>query len=280
MARMIRLGLLGVALTALALGGCDRSAKSGAPQPGAKAGHLLGKLSDEHGKPLSNVTISIFGFSDKNEPVKREVTLAGPVSEYDIALPDGKYDTPTARIGVDYNDNWYDLPLAAADGTREWSEQGEARRGMVRDFVWKISGASPLGEAENPSGYWGGTIQFDKGGDLGDGATLEITLQPDGPLIDGSEGKALTFTRKLPWKRREDHYLLDIPIGKYIATGRKLFGSSPKPLRLVTYTIDPADFDQAPTKPMPRVTVEFECLQSKSGEYKLLVPNLVAFPPG
>ena len=279
---MIRTGLLALSLISLALAGCDRHAGSGAAPPGAKPGHLTGKLADAQGKPLSGVTISVFGFSDKGEMIKREVHIKGPASEYDIPLPDGKYDTPVARIGVEYNDQWYDLPLAAADNSREWSEQGQAQRGMVRDFVWKISGRSPFGESEDPTGYWGGTIQFDKGADIGEGSTIQITLQPDGPLIDGSAGKTITFTRKLPWKRREDHYLLDVPIGKYIATGKTLFGTNPKPLRLVSYTIDPTDVEASTNtpKPTPRVTVEFECTEVKTNQWKLLIPNLVAFPPG
>src|SRR5258706_1897645 len=279
MTRMIRLGFLGLLVAALAMCGCDRNSGSGGPPPpGAKPGHLTGKLSDARGGPLSNVTVSVFGFSDKGEPVTREVKLKGSASEYDIPLPDGKSNAPIARIGVDYNGRWYDLPLAAVDGTREWAEQKEPARGMVRDFTWRISGRAPSGEADSPLGYWGGTIQFDKAGDLGDGATIEITLKPDGPLIDGSAGQTLTFTRKLPWKKFEDHYLLDIPLGKYTASAKKLFGTNPKPLRLVAYTIDPENTKEAP-RPATSVTVEFECQEVKPGEYKLLLPNLVAFPP-
>jgi hypothetical protein len=279
---MSRTLLLSLTLAALALIGCDRNGSSATAPPGAKPGHLTGKLSDTHGKPLSGVTLSVFGFSPKGEMIKRDVHIKGPATEYDIPLPDGKYDTPVARIGVEYNDRWYDLPLAAADGTREWPQQGQASRGMVRDFVWKISGRAPTGEVEDPAGYWGGTIQFDKGADLGDTATLEITLKPDGPLIDGSIGQPVIFTRKLPWKHREDHYLLDVPIGKYTATGKTLFGTHPKPLRLVSYTIDPTNLDESANTPKPtsRVTVEFECTEIKTNQWKLLIPNLIAFPPG
>src|SRR6476660_7534328 len=87
--------------------GCDwRSGSSAPPPPGAKPGHLTGKLSDAHGRPLANVTVSVFGFSDKNEPIHRQAKVTGPAGEYDIPLPDGKYDTPVARIGVEYNDRW------------------------------------------------------------------------------------------------------------------------------------------------------------------------------
>src|SRR5260221_8405687 len=95
-------------LAAMALAACDRNTGSGGPPPpGAKAGHLTGKLSDAQGKPLSNVTVSVFGFSEGGEPVAREAKVAGPAGGYDIELPPGKYNTPTARIGVNYNERWY-----------------------------------------------------------------------------------------------------------------------------------------------------------------------------
>jgi hypothetical protein len=283
--QMIRnaLATLVLALMATALTACDdkNSGSGNSPPPGAKPGHLSGKLSDAQGKPLSNVTIHIFGFSDKGEPVDRAVTVKGPATEYDIQLPDGKYNTPSARIGLVYNDRWYDLPLASADGTRDWSDQQDSKRGMVRDFVWKISGKVPGADTSLPAAYWGGTIQFSKGAeDLGEIPTIEINLTPDGPLIDGSKGEPMQFVRKLPWTKQEDHYLFDVPIGKYTATARILFGSQPKPLRLASYTIDPTNPELPnPEKLPPKVPIEFQCQEVHPGEYKLLMPNLVAFPP-
>ena len=262
------------------LSGCDRDGGSGAPPPGAKPGKLVGKLVDASGKPLRNVTVAIFGFSDKGEPVNKEVTVAGPAGEYEMDLPAGKYNTPTARIGVDYNGRSYVLPLAAADGTREWTEQKSARTGMVRDFVWRISGPVPGGDPTAASGYWGGSIHFDKGADLGDVATIDITLTPDGPLIDGSEGQPLSFERKLPWKRQEDHLLPNVPLGRYVATAQLKYLTRPKPLRLASFTVDPKNLEvPTPDKLPTKVTVEFECREAKPGEWRVLVPNLVAFPP-
>jgi hypothetical protein len=277
------LGTLALAIVVVSGIACDRSgsgAGGGSQARPGKPGHLTGKLSDAQGKPLLNVTVSIFGFSDNGEPVTRETKVAGPAGEYDLELPSGKYNTPTARIAVDYNGRHYELPLAAADGTKEWLDQKESRTGMVRDFVWNVAGPVPGGDPLSPSGYWGGTIEFDKAGDLGDIAKIEITLRPEGPLIDRSEGKPVVFTRVWPWKKREDHYLLDVPLGRYTATAKILIGTRPKPLKLVSYTVDPANVDQAPPKMSTSVPIEFECKEVKPGEFKLMIPNLLAFPPG
>jgi hypothetical protein len=278
------MGLLVATVVCGGTWGCDRKGggSGGPPQAGAKPGHLVGKLADAHGRPLSNVTVMVFGFSDRGEPVTREKKVTGPAAEYDIELPEGKYNTPVARIDVDYNGRRYVLPLAAADGTREWLEQRESRGGMVRDFVWRISGPIPGGDPATPAGYYGGTIQFDKGEDLGDIATVEITLTPDGPLIDGNPGQPVTFTRKLPWRRHEDHYLFDVPLGKYTATAKLAFGSTPKAMRVWCYTIDPTRPDEelkTPEQLHAKATVEFIGIEPKPGEFRLLQPNLIVFPP-
>src|SRR5438105_811613 len=163
-ARLV-LGILALAIMALSGIACDRngSGAGGSQGRAGKPGHLTGKLSDAQGRPISNVTVSIFGFTDNGEPVTRETKVPGPATEYDLELPSGKYGTPTARIAVDYNGRHYELPLAAADGTKEWLDQKESRLGMVRDFIWKIAGPVPGGDPISPNGYWGGTIEFDKG---------------------------------------------------------------------------------------------------------------------
>jgi hypothetical protein len=276
-------GVRGVLLLVLAMAGagCDWSGKGkeAAPQPGARAGYLTGKLADARGGPLSDVTVSVFGFSDKGEPVSRSVFVRGPAREYALELPPGKYNTPTARIEVDFNERRYNLPLGSADNTREWTEQRNSASGLVRDFVWRISGPTPGGNPQNPTGYWGATVHFDKQGELGDYANVEVTLTPDGPLIDGSEGDVKRFERRIPWKRHEDHYLLDVPIGRYVATVKQTIGARPRSLRVTCYTIDPARPDNDDMgRPGNTAVVEFECVEGKPGEFKVLVPNLIAFP--
>lgn len=272
--------LLAVLAAAVSIG-CDKFKSAPPAQPGAKPGHATGKLADAHGKPLTDVTLSFSAFLADNTAFAKEFPIKGPAGEYAIAVPDGMYNTPQGRVGAWYNDKWYDLPLAAADGSREWPAQRNSKQGLVRDFVWRISGLKPAGNPLEPGDYWGGAIHFDKGGDLGDFAKIEITLKPEGPLVDGSEGQTLVFVRELPWKRPQDHLLLDVPLGKYTATAKLLFGTRPKNLKLVAYTIDPQNPVEVPTpeKSTIAVTIEFQTQMVKPGEYRLLVPNLVAFPP-
>ncbi len=267
-------------LTLLLSYGCDNSGSSVPPPPGAKAGRISGKLADARGGPLSNVMIEISGFTTGGESVHKQVEIPGPATEFSIEVPEGQYSAPAAIIKPQYKDRVYAFPLAAVDGAKEWPEARSSKKGLVRDFVWKISGTKPegMGAALEPSGYWGGAVQFETGADLGDYAQFEITLKPDGPLIDGSQGKDLVFTKKLPWKRAEEHYILDIPFGRYIASVKLVYGTKPRPLKLVCYTIDPEFPDQVPEKTALTAILEYEVKKMKDGTMKLMTPIMVVFP--
>jgi len=79
--------------------------------------------------------------------------------------------------------------------------------GGVRDFVWRLTGPTPQG-----GGAYGGTVNIyiDFSGDLTiDPQYVQLTLTPDGPLVDGSTGTVVTGT---------GDRLDDVPVGRYVAT--------------------------------------------------------------
>ncbi|HYE17151.1 MAG TPA: hypothetical protein VEA69_01840 [Tepidisphaeraceae bacterium] len=277
---MIQRALMSVMITAVVLmGGCDKGT-SGPADPRAKAGRVVGTLADARGGPLSNVTVRVRGFTRGGDAVDKTFEVKGPAKGYEFELPDGTYSTPEAVVTAEYHNRTLVFPLAPADGATEWLEARDAKAGLVRDFVWRISGARPAGVGNplDPTGYWGSAVVFDLGGDFGDTANFEVTLKPDGPLVDGSEGGPLTFVRRIPWRRHEDHFLLDIPTGRYTATAKLLYGNRPKALKLISYTIDPANPDAAPTSSALSATVEFETRKDKSGRDVQATPSIVVFP--
>ena len=283
--RAIGFGLTAVLLAALS--SCDDRKSTGATH------QITGKLSDEAGKPLSNVKVSVFGYPKGNQETFAQVLeVAGPADRYSVDVPEGTYEAPRANVSVTYHGRKYVLPLAAADGTRDWGEQKESKTGLVRDFVWRVSGTRPtvLGESKEAAGFWGAAINLDKGADVGDFGTIEVTLTPDGPLIDGSAGKVLTFKRVIPWQKHEDHLLTDVPIGRYVASA-KIFASGSdkaKALRLVVTGGNPTKVDESSSgSTAEKVVVEFEQAEAKPGvgaggapgqEPKLYVPSLLVFP--
>ena len=275
---------LGIGWLLAGLCACDE-------QKGPAATHqITGRLSDQSGKPLSNVKVSVFGYPRGNQETFSHVAeVPGPADRYSIDVPEGTYDAPRASIDVTYNGRKYMLPLASSDNTRDWGEQKDSTGGLTRDFVWRISGPRPsgMGDAKEVATFWGASINLDKGADIGDFGTIEVTLTPDGPLIDGSAGKVLTFKRVIPWQKHEDHLLTDVPIGRYTATAKIFASGSDKarPLRLVAASGNPAKVDESSSggATASNVVVEFEQADAKPGatpgqEPKFYMPSLLVFP--
>jgi hypothetical protein len=264
---LVRIAIICIAVFVL---GCDRG------DPDAKH-NVTGKVSDAQGKPLAGATVAISGFPRKGEANTFTATTAAD-GKYSIEVPSGTYDAPQATITRDLDSKTLILPLHPADGKKDWGEQRDSRNNLTRDFVWKISGAKPqgVGKPEDHTGWYGGCINVEKGGDVGDTVTLEFTLTPDGPLIDGTPAKPITITRRLPWKKHEDHLLMDIPIGRYTITARIPQEKKPIPLRLtLTY---PTKLEDVPEGTANSVSVSFEQHEARKGEREWLVPLLTVYP--
>lgn len=82
--------------------------------------------------------------------------------------------------------------------------------GAIRNFTWKVSGTRPDGTS-----YYGSFVYV-----YGDYTTanfnvddVELTLTPEGPLIDGSTGEAVV-------RQPEGGQIVDVPIGRYTISGR------------------------------------------------------------
>ena len=85
--------------------------------------------------------------------------------------------------------------------------------GAVRNFVWKLSGATPGG-----TGFYGSDVAvYSEPGSAFGMEEVEITLTPDGKLIDGNAGTPIT-KGLIDIGGGEDD--CDVPIGKYIITRR------------------------------------------------------------
>ena len=82
--------------------------------------------------------------------------------------------------------------------------------GAVRNFIWQLSGPTPDG-----SGDYGATVYVYGEYASGDFEVdnVELTLAPEGLLIDGSTGQTLTQTPV-------GGEINDVPIGRYTVSGR------------------------------------------------------------
>lgn len=239
------------------------------PASRVKPGYIVGRVVDTHGKPIAGAHIDIWGVTQAGQNVNMSFRTQAD-GTYSVKMPDGQYETE-AWFSKQYNGGQYHIDLAPSNNS---TAEQDSRPGIVRDFTWRLTGHGPWTDS-NPADpgavYWGGWIRFwgVKPGDdtfelkTPPGSTLEVTLTPVGPLIDGSNGKTLVFKHQLaksplynnPIKDRE---WLDIPIGKYTVSAKEVLpDGSVQPLKVsARWEGGGPTFGSEPA-PAPSMTIEF-----------------------
>ncbi|WP_019012110.1 carboxypeptidase-like regulatory domain-containing protein [Deinococcus aquatilis] len=165
---------------------------------------MTGVVKNAQGQPVPGVEV----FADNTVYYDMNVvTKTDARGRYRIELP---HDVGTWRPGAtlerDYHGERFRMTLYPNDKA---AFQGSV--GAVRDFIWKLSGpheGGVLGEQMNV--FHGDGIAY---GDL------IVTLTPEGPLIDGSQGKVLII-------RPETSVVKDVPLGRYRMTAKLKGGQS------------------------------------------------------
>lgn len=198
------------------LSACDGHAGSTAVAP--EKGFATGRAVDTQGKPIAGAKVlldnSIFYASYIDGST-------GDDGRYRIRVHPGAWKAQ-ASFRTSYNGKTYVLDLAP-DNSDSFDQDG-----AVRNFSWKLEGRTP----GNDYGYYGGFIQLTSAiGFYEDMEAIELTLVPQGPLIDGSQGKTLRL-------RLGDHYWVDryqvedVPIGRYLVTATLHGDDGPRPLKI------------------------------------------------
>jgi hypothetical protein len=121
-----------------------------------------------------------------------------------------------------YHDMRYQVPLMALDGHGQPRETDIAakEKGDVFHFVPVLTGLRAGADPDNMFSYYGAglTLSQDVGSTYRRGipanSTLRVTLTPQGPLVDGSAGRALTHE----WRNMGVGDWRDIPLGVYSVT--------------------------------------------------------------
>ena len=284
--------LLVILLCMLAWAGCDRKESSstgpGATRTGAgggdggvlvsetlEAGVMKGTAVDSMGRPLKSFGGHASGYSLKSGQ-NQSADLAGAAGAYRVNLGPGQFSV-RAWTDVEYNGHSYRIDLHPVDG-KTLLFKHDTTPGIVKNFVWKLEGFRPGVDERSEDryyGHYGGSIMFSVEGNgaayqtevlnnysskpepkLRADSTIEVTLVPEGPMIDGSPGKPVVLREKpADWKGYMDRVTRGIPIGKYKATAQETTaGGEKKPLRLVTYL---SFHKGTPQGPAPSITVEF-----------------------
>jgi hypothetical protein len=160
--------------------------------------------------------------------------------------PSNQYRIDNATALVRYGDYQYYLPLQPEgdDGSFFDRDAIDITKGYVKNFVLPISGL--ISAEEDPKeelSYYGGSLTFrtnikivipnDSDPALTAGATgpnavpegtrIQLTLTPQGPLLDGTTGRPSPGTCRVRNNARINAFsttLKDIPLGTYTASAR------------------------------------------------------------
>jgi hypothetical protein len=216
------------------------------PAPAAQAkepGTVVGTCRTRSGKPIEGADVKLVGLVEGGQEfVGHAATDERGAYVYRAPAP-GLYRFLEPQLALTVGGREYQFPLAPAgaggDATffdrRDYLPLG---KGVVQDFVLPVSGPrhpNP-GGANEPGGYYGFSLTIVPSPDVA-GHTLEVTLAPVGPLIDGSPAKTLSFRHAIPAPVPSSYRFVayDIPLGRYRMTRRLLDPSGNEvPFRLST----------------------------------------------
>jgi hypothetical protein len=195
------------------------------------------------GKPLASARVRFWRLTPQGAIIEY-VARTDAKGIYAINLPPSdQYRIDNATALVSYGVQRYYLPLRpeGGDGSFFDGEAIDISRGYVRNFVLPIAGRiSPEEDPRDPLAYYGGSIRFTayipvvvpgdpalsagatRPNSVPEGTKIELTLTPQGLLIDGSQGRALRFNL-LVRNNGQNAYseiLKDIPLGVYVPSAR------------------------------------------------------------
>lgn len=201
-----------------------------------KPNYVVGRCVNMQGEPLGGVRIFMKGVTLAGGQNTETFAKTKADGSYSMRVPAGVYAVYATHTAT-FNDQDFKLSLEALDGE---SDQQDSTEGVVEDFVWKIKGLRPGEKAkatierEWNYAYYGARVYPDARRSLGQytnledktslsqlyppDSQLEITLKPQGPLIDGSTGTAITERLRLGDQGLWMFGIRNIPIGIYTAT--------------------------------------------------------------
>ncbi|MFC5407705.1 carboxypeptidase-like regulatory domain-containing protein [Larkinella bovis] len=194
----------------LSMAACTKPGLEG-PKETDKPGEgiVKGRVVDAQGKPVAKAEIvasstdhynrTATGYTDANGNYSFKVPTGVAAGSYSV---DGS-------VTIRYQNKNFKMALYQED-TRVFS----AYDGAVRNFVFRLTGKRTV-DADETASPLGAKLEVHHQVDRVVYENLEITLEPVGPLVDGSTGKKIV--RMMP---KNSYYLDDIPVGRYKITAR------------------------------------------------------------
>lgn len=233
-------------ITVLGLASCTDNATAPTPT-GPQSGYVTGHVVDAQGNPLKGAEIvvnntgqvsqNLFGYTDANGDYRVKLTDGPLVGNYYVR----------GHVKVAYQSQTYSLVLLT-----ENDQAFAPTDSPVRNMHLALTGNRTDNFAD--TGYVGGTLEVDNHSSNAHFPNIEVTLEPIGPLVDGSTGKKVFAQPN--WL-----YSYNIPVGKYKITARDV--TTNKALTVKNYYYDPS-FQSS-------TTGLFEAIQTGGDRYQLII---------
>jgi hypothetical protein len=201
-----------------------------------KPGKARGYVKDLQGKPLEGAYIgvrasAVGGFYSGAQ------TETNAEGYYEIDVPLGATEFYAAGYTIDYGEGRAAMSLYPADGK---AGSFASANGTVENFVLVYHGLGDRNAiSEKPwdsANYYGGSIRVSydissgdmwaRAGSLPAGSEIEITLTPEGELLDGTPGKTFVVRRKTGGINNFN--INNIPVGRYKVSARLTNGKTLK----------------------------------------------------
>jgi hypothetical protein len=212
-----------------------------------RGGYIRGRAISEDGRPLEKFTVEYGGFpkgalgtydGGGNLSAPDQGQIEGEDGEYSIKVGDGLYGV-SARVEANFDGHLFKFDLAPTNG-KGMNDREEAGDGIVRDFVWKMSGARPGRDPNSNTesrmyAMHGAVVKIDMHSanevqnrqrtlaplnEASPGADVDITLTPKGKVIDGSDGRVITERFKTDQSGTIYATIREIPVGVYTVTAK------------------------------------------------------------
>lgn len=170
-------------------------------------GYVTGAITDTQGKPIAGAEVVIDNTMIYNSNL---LTNSDAEGKYKVKLNGHFTWAAYATFKKKYNGKNYKFHLHPDD------ENSFTSDGAVRNFSWKLTGQRP----ESNTSFYGSWIQLQAafGSDVL-AENVDFILTPDGPLVDGSTGQAITKRGGAP-QTYSYFKLMDIPLGRYKVKAR------------------------------------------------------------
>lgn len=205
------------------------------------AGKARGYVYGTDGKPLKGALIGVastaVGGAETSGSTKTDAK-----GYYELLVPFGVARFYASGYTKEYGDGVLGMGLSPSDGE---ADEFASNKGHVENWILKPYGiADRAGVQDQPqylNNYYGGAIVLEflneqsmmagpKG--LPFGSTVEVTLTPKGPLMDGSRGQTLVVRKVIKEGDEMRLYVNNIPVGTYTISARDIQGSNATPINM------------------------------------------------